>query len=116
LSVAYGRDIVSSGPVFKSLAVEGNRIRLHFDHVGGGLVARDGPLKHFAVAGADGRFLWAEAEIDGDTVVVWNEDIGEPMAVRYAWARNPEGCNLYNEEGLPAVPFRTDRDGDEAND
>jgi sialate O-acetylesterase len=71
------------------------------------VVKPEGPLKGFAVAGKDGQFVWAQAKIDGDTVVVWNDEIREPAAVRYAWANNPV-CNLFNAAGLPAVPFRTD--------
>ena len=106
----YGHKIVYSGPVYRSMKVEGRKARLTFDHVGRGLVARGGgPLKGFAIASADLKFVWAEAEIDGDTVVAWSEEVETPVAVRYAWANNPI-CNLYNKDGLPASPFRTDRD------
>jgi hypothetical protein len=74
----------------------------------GGLVAKGGPLKWFAVAGADKKFVWADAKIEGDAVVVSSPKVPQPVAVRYAWADNPEGCNLYNGEDLPAAPFRTD--------
>ena len=95
-------------PVFSSAKVEGGRVRLSFKHVGGGLVAKGGgPLKGFAIAGADQKYVWAEAKIDGETVVVWSDKVGKPVAVRYAWANNPV-CNLYNAEALPTVPFRTD--------
>ncbi|HOW18658.1 MAG TPA: hypothetical protein PLC79_06440, partial [Phycisphaerae bacterium] len=87
--------------------VEGDKVRLTFKHVNGGLVARGGELKGFAIAGADRKFVWAEAKIDGDTVVVHSDKVAKPVAVRYAWADNPE-CNLYNKAGLPASPFRTD--------
>ena len=107
-AVAYGQKIVYSGPIYKSMAVEGSKIRLRFDHVGGGLVARGGALKRFAIAGSDRKFVWAEARIDGETVVVYSDKVAKPVAVRYAWADNPEGCNLYNKAGLPASPFRTD--------
>ena len=88
-----------------------------FDHVGGGLFAKGGALKDFEIAGADKKFIWADAKIDpstgsgqaGDTVVVSSPKIKSPAAVRYAWAPNP-ACNLYNKAGLPASPFRTDRD------
>ena len=76
--------------------------------MGGGLVAKGGEeLKGFAIAGEDKKFVWAEAKIDGDKVIVSSDEIAEPVAVRYAWADNPV-CNLYNEEDLPASPFRTD--------
>jgi len=109
LAKVYGRDIVYSGPSYKSMAVEGGKIRLHFDHVGGGLVAADGkPLREFTIAGADQKFVPAEASINGDSVVVHAAEVAEPVAVRYAWRDTPE-ANLANREGLPASPFRTDR-------
>ncbi len=108
LAGSYGKKLEYCGPIYKSMRVEGNKIILHFDHVGGGLVADGGePLKGFAIAGADRKFVWADAKIDGDTVVVGSDKVSEPAAVRYAWANNPV-CNLYNKEGLPASPFRTD--------
>jgi sialate O-acetylesterase len=108
LARTYEKDIVYSGPLFRSMKVEGGKIRLFFDHVGGGLVAAGGEqLKGFAVAGADRKFVWADAKIDGSTVVVSSENVAEPIAVRYAWADNPV-CNLYNRENLPASGFRTD--------
>lgn len=108
LKMEYGQDVIHSGPLYKSMKVEGNKVRIRFTNVGGGLVAQGGgPLRGFAVAGADRKFVWANAEIDGDTVVVWSERVPKPAAVRYAWASNPV-CNLYNAAGLPASPFRTD--------
>ena len=113
LMQTYGRKIEGQGPVFKAMQVEGQYARLSFDHLGGGLVARDlagkpaEKLLGFAIAGPDGHFVWAEAKIVGDTVVVSNSSVGRPAAVRYAWAGNPV-CNLYNQAGLPAMPFRTD--------
>ncbi len=108
LAKTYHRDVVYSGPTYTAMKVEGNRVRLSFKHVHGGLAAKpEGPLKGFAIAGKDRRFVWAEAKIDGDAIVVWNDEVHEPAAVRYAWADNPV-CNLFNVEGLPAVPFRTD--------
>ncbi|HUU20284.1 MAG TPA: sialate O-acetylesterase [Sedimentisphaerales bacterium] len=108
LARSYGKELVYSGPIYKSMEIEGEKIILHFDHVGGGLVAgSDGPLKGFGIAGADRKFVWADAKIDGDSVVVSSDEVSTPVAVRYAWADNPV-CNLYNEEGLPASPFRTD--------
>jgi len=108
--VAYGDEtIVYSGPIYQSMKTEENKITLTFSHIGSGLTAKDGgELKYFAIAGADKKFVWAKAKIQGDTVIVWNDDIANPVAVRYAWADNPEGANLYNKEGLPASPFRTD--------
>lgn len=109
--LAYKDDkVVYSGPVYKSMKTEGNKIRLSFDHVGSGLLAKgkDGELKSFAIAGADKKFVWAKAIIEGNEVVVWNDAISNPTAVRYAWADNPDQANFYNKEGLPASPFRTD--------
>ena len=108
LATAYGQTIESSGPVYDSMNIEQNKIRLRFSHLAGGLVAKDGPLKQFSIAGADRHFVWADATLDGDTVVVSSAPIASPAAVRYAWAENPAGCNLFNKAGLPASPFRTD--------
>ncbi|MEZ4810102.1 MAG: sialate O-acetylesterase [Allomuricauda sp.] len=107
LKLAYGEDIVYSGPIFKSSEVKGNQIILHFDAMGGGLISIDGePLNRFEIAGEDQNFIWAKAKIVGNTVVVESKDIPYPKYVRYAWADNPRGANLYNKEGLPASPFR----------
>ncbi|MCB0598703.1 MAG: sialate O-acetylesterase [Phaeodactylibacter sp.] len=107
--VAYEENVVHSGPVYESMKIEGDRIVLSFKNIGGGLVSKGGEnLKHFAIAGADRQFAWAEAKIEGEKVIVWSDKVARPVAVRYAWADNPEGANLYNKEGLPASPFRTD--------
>jgi sialate O-acetylesterase len=108
-ALAYGEKIDYSGPVFDSMKTRGATAVLHFTHPGGGLVAKDGELKGFTIAGADKNFRPAKAEIRGDTVVVSAEGVTAPVAVRYAWANVPEG-NLYNRAGLPASPFRTDID------
>ena len=108
LHVAYGKDIVYSGPVYRSMTVKDGKIRLQFTNVGGGMIPKDGkPLSGFAIAGSDKNFVWAKASIEGDEVVVWSDAVSQPAAVRYAWADNPE-CSLFNKEGLPALPFRTD--------
>lgn len=117
----YGqKDLVVSGPLYKSMKVEENKVRLSFDYVGSGLVVgakegpapvaevKDGVLKRFAIAGADKKWFWAEAVIDGQSVVVSSGAVPEPVAVRYAFSMNPDGANLYNREGLPVGPFRTD--------
>ncbi|MEM7314430.1 MAG: hypothetical protein AAF497_14880, partial [Planctomycetota bacterium] len=101
--------------------VEGDKIRVHFDHVGSGLMVglrkqgldptredSSGKLKRFAIAGDDQVWHWAEAVIDGESVLVSSDKVAKPVAVRYAYTMNPEGSNLYNKEGLPASPFRTD--------
>ncbi len=110
-NIAYGDiNIVYSGPLYNSMKIKGKKIILSFTNTGSGLVAKGGgELKYFAVAGADGKFVWARARIKNNKVEVWNPDISHPAAVRYAWADNPEGANLYNKEGLPASPFRTDK-------
>ena len=107
--VAYGDEqVVHSGPIYQSMEIKGNKIVLSFTNVGGGLVAKGGgELRHFAVAGADKKFVWANAKIQDNKIIVWNDRVTSPAAVRYAWADNPEGANLYNKEGLPASPFRT---------
>ena len=104
----YGEDIVYSGPLYNSYIIENNQVRIKFDHVDGGLKIKGGDLiKGFSIAGPDHKFYWAEAEIDGEEVVVSSPNVPYPLAVRYAWAANPE-CNLYNGADLPASPFRTD--------
>jgi sialate O-acetylesterase len=107
LAKTYGKNIEYSGPLYKYMEINGNKAILHFDHVGGGLVAHGEHLNGFAIAGVDKKFVWAEAKIEGDTIVVSSDKVAEPAAVRYAWADNPV-CNLYNKAGLPASPFRTD--------
>ena len=120
----YGKkDVVGSGPLFKDLQIDGNKAVLSFEHIGGGLIVgkkdrnkplsdveelKDGKLAHFAVAGEDKQWHWADAVIDGDQVVVTSAKVAKPLAVRYAYATNPAGANLYNKAGLPASPFRTD--------
>jgi sialate O-acetylesterase len=108
LANAYGRKLEYSGPRYRSMKVEGNAIRIQFTHADGGLVAKDGPLKWFQIAGADGQFVDAEATIEKKTILVKSDKVPAPVAVRYAWANYPIGCNLYNAAGLPAAPFRTD--------
>ena len=110
LAKDYDRDTtVFSGPLYKTSTIEGNTIRIDFDHVGGGLKTRDGgPLKHFQILGEGNAWHWAEARIEGDQVLVSSPGVVSPLGVRYAWAAWPEGANLINAEGLPASPFRTD--------
>lgn len=107
--VTYGeKNLVYSGPMYKSMKVEGDKIRLAFDCVGGGLMAKGNePLQGFTIAGSDQKYVPAGARIEGDSVVVWSDDVKNPVAVRYAWQDNPT-CNLFNKENLPASPFRTD--------
>jgi len=104
----YGKDMVAGSPMYKAMKKNGSKIVLSFDDVGSGLMAKDGALKTFAIAGADKKFVTAQAVIAGNTVVVSSPEVKDPVAVRYAWANNPVGCNLYNKEGFPASPFRTD--------
>ncbi len=99
------KKVVHSGPIFQSMQTQSGKLILNFTHIGKGLVALGGELRHFAIAGADKKFVWAKAVIKGKQIIVWSEAILNPVAVRYAWADNPEGANLYNKEGLPASPF-----------
>jgi sialate O-acetylesterase len=108
-SLAYGeKKVVAAGPVYQSMNISGNKITIYFTNTGSGLIARGGALQQFTIAGSDGRFLPAQASLRNNQVTVWNGSISQPVAVRYAWADNPQGANLYNREGLPAAPFRTD--------
>lgn len=110
LNKDYGKkDIVYSGPTFKAMNIEGNKAIISYNNTGKGLCVKNkyGYVEGFAIAGADQKFEWAKAYIDGDKVVVYSEKIANPVAVRYSWANNPD-VNLFNEEGLPAAPFRTD--------
>jgi len=108
--VAYGEpELVHSGPIFKSKKIRGNRIILTFDNAVRGLKTSDGnALKEFAIAGEDRKFVWANARIRGNRLIVRSNEVRNPVAVRYAWANNPDEANLVNSEGLPASPFRTD--------
>ncbi len=110
LAKDYGRELIYSGPLFKSSEVKDGAIRVTFDQAGDGLKSRDGgPLKRFEIAGADKKWKWADAKIDGkDAVILSSGEVKQPVAVRYAWASNPEGSNLVNSDGLPASVFRTD--------
>jgi sialate O-acetylesterase len=121
LHQTYGKkNLVPAGPLYKSQKIEGNTIRLSFNHVGKGLMVgkktgleptaevKGDQLAHFAIAGTDKKWFWAEATIDGETVVVKSSDVPKPVAVRYGYTMNPAKANLYNKEGIPASPFRTD--------
>ena len=121
LAKDYKKNLVYSGPLYKNHKAEGNKIIIHFDHVGSGLMVgekkglapvaeiKGWTLKQFAISGDDKKWFWADARIIGDKVVVSSDKVKKPVHVRYAYSMNPEGCNLYNKEGLPASPFRTDR-------
>lgn len=103
------KDVVASGPLYKSMKIKGDSIILFFSDIGSGLMVKGGgSLKEFAIAGKDKKFVWAKASIKNNNVVVWSGNVKNPVAVRYAWADNPEDSNLYNKEGLPTSPFRTD--------
>jgi len=106
-AVAYGETLIHSGPLFESMAAKGGNLCLRFKHVGEGLVAKGGKLTGFTIAGADRKFVPAQAVIEGETVIVTSPEVMEPLAVRYGWANDPK-CSLYNKAGLPASPFRTD--------
>jgi len=109
-NLAYGnQNVVWSGPLYKSVSREDDRLIIEFDHTGGGLIIKGGgELCHFAIAGADKKFVWADAKIENNRVVVRSNEIAAPLYIRYAWADNPEGANLYNAEGLPASPFEAE--------
>jgi sialate O-acetylesterase len=108
--VAYGeKEIVYSGPIYKSMETDGNKIILSFTNTGSGLVVKDGgEVKCFEICGVDNEYYSAKVKIDGEKIILWSDKVTKPIAARYAWANNPEGANLYNKEGLPASPFRTD--------
>lgn len=106
--VVYGEKVVHAGPVYKDMKIEGDKIVISFSETGRGLMARGGILKHFAIAGKDKNFVWADAVIRGNNVIVSSKEVKQPVAVRYAWSDNPEEANLCNKDGLLASPFRTD--------
>jgi len=111
LKTAYGKDLVYSGPMYESVKFDGSKAVISFSETGSGLVARDkyGYVNCFSIAGPDHKFVWAKAMITGkNTVEVYSEEVKNPAAVRFGWANNPDDLNLYNQEGLPANPFRTD--------
>lgn len=110
LKVAYGKEIVASGPVFKGMEVKGEKVMIRFENVDSGFFIKNkyGYINGFAMAGEDRQFYWAKAEIDGKNIILTCTKVKQPIAVRYGWANNPDDLNLYNMEGLPAVPFRTD--------
>jgi sialate O-acetylesterase len=108
LATTYRKNLVYSGPLFESVIFQENRAIVTFNHTGSGLVADDqGQLRGFAMAGENREFHWATARIVGSTVEVFSREVQKPVALRYGWANNPD-CNLYNKEGFPAAPFRTD--------
>ncbi len=110
LKVAYNKDVVPSGPMYKEMQIDGKTAIISFDHLGSGFYLKDkyGYVHGFAIAGSDKVFHWAKAKISGDKIIVWSDAVVTAVAVRYGWADNPDDLNLYNMEGLPAVPFRTD--------
>jgi sialate O-acetylesterase len=108
LAKHYGRNIVSSGPSFKSLEQVADGVKIRFDHTEGGLVAKGGEPGEFAISGADGKWFWADARLDGDAVMLSSTNVAQPKAASYSWQANPR-ATLFNGAGLPAVPFRTDR-------
>jgi sialate O-acetylesterase len=112
LKVAYNQNIENMGPVYNEMKVSGNKVEVTFTHVGTGLKAKDkyGYVNGFTLAGNDHKFYWAKADItNNNTIVLSAPEVAEPVAVRYGWGNNPDDVNLYNSEGLPADPFRTDK-------
>ena len=109
LGAVYGKKIEIYGPMYKSHAVEGNKVRVSFDHVGQGLATKHGDnLQGFAISGAEGKFVWADGAIEGDAVVLSSKEVEKPTAIRYAYAQKHTWANLFNKDGLPALPFKTD--------
>ncbi|MFH4967730.1 sialate O-acetylesterase [Gaetbulibacter sp. M240] len=110
MKIAYHKNLVYSGPQYKSMTISGNKALLSFDHIGSGFLVKgnDGFINEFEIAGPDQKFYKATAKIEGDNVIVWSDKVKSPIAVRFAWANNPSEFNLYNNEGFPAIPFRTD--------
>lgn len=110
LSGNYKKKIVGSGPVYQSMKTEGNKVIISYSNIGSGLMTKDkyGYLKGFEISGADQKYCYAKAYIQGDKVIVYSNDISAPIAVRFGWFDDLSDNNLYNTEGLPAVPFRTD--------
>jgi sialate O-acetylesterase len=111
LRLVYGKAVVSSGPTYRRHVIRDAQVIVEFDNVAGGLVSRgsDGRVGGFAIAGDDGKLVWADARIDGNRVIVWSDRVPNPATVRYAWSNNPSTASLYNRDGLPAAPFRTDK-------
>jgi sialate O-acetylesterase len=107
--LVYGEKLVSDGPLYKNMKIDGNKIILFFHAGAGGLKSRENSLKHFAIAGEDRVFVWADAIIKDNTIIVSSQEVANPVAVRYAWSDNPEEANLQNKERLLASPFRTDQ-------
>jgi sialate O-acetylesterase len=106
-AVAYRREVLHSGPAYRQMTIEGSGARLWFDSLGGGLIANGGELQDFVIAGSDRQFHPADARIESDTIVVSSASVITPLAVRYAWDADPK-ATLFNRNGLPASPFRTD--------
>lgn len=106
--IAYNWKGVTAGPLYESMKIEGDKIRIGFTNVGKGLYVKGKKLGSFAIAGKDGKFVWANARVEGNSVLVWADSVKHPVAVRYAWANYPGNPNLYNLDGFPASPFRTD--------
>jgi len=109
-NVAYGQHVAASGPTYRRHSTRNGRVIIEFENVGGGLVSRagDAPLTGFAIAGDDHQFVWADAKVEKNRVVVWSDRVPRPVAVRYLWTNSPVAPALYNREGLPVAPFRTD--------
>ena len=107
LARQYGHDIAYSGPLYRNARFDGSEVEISFDHADGLSTVNDAPLVGFAIAGADRKFVWANARIEGERIVVWSDAVEIPLSVRYGWGVNPE-TNLTNRSGLPASPFRTD--------
>jgi sialate O-acetylesterase len=109
IKIVYGNTTATaSGPLFKNYTIEGNKIRIRFTNTGSGLLVKGNSLKQFAIAAADKKFVWANTQVVNNEIIVYSNKVATPVAVRYAWADSPVDANLYNKEGFPASPFRTD--------
>lgn len=108
MNMVYGENLICSGPIYKKIKKNKNKIQVFFDYTGSGLVCKGDKLREFTISGADGKFVEADAVIEGDTVIVSSKEIDNPVHVRYAWSNNPVRANLFNKEGLPASPFITE--------
>jgi sialate O-acetylesterase len=104
----YKKDTVYSGPMYKSMKIDGNKVEIYFTNIGSGLMAKNGQLKGFEISGSDKQFYPATAMIEGDHVVVYGDNVNNPVAVRFGWMDDAGEDNLFNKEGFPASPFRTD--------
>ena len=107
--LVFEEKVIANGPTFKSMKIQGNYVYIYFSNIAKSLLLKSGnEVKELAIAGSDKKFFWAKSRVEVDRIIVWNDEVSAPVAVRYAWCDNPLNVNLYNSEGLPAEPFRSD--------